>query len=183
MKNQISSLILKTYNILENNMYEDIVSWNQDGLSFTVKNINQFSSIVLPNHFKHLNFSSYIKMLNMHDFHKTQIESVNEFKNEYFQKGRKDLLHQIKRQAHNKLKALSQSIQHDSQDKLDQLSQKCDYLNNLCSSLFERNHKVIKDNKSLLKVVTSHSKIYFQDEIQHQEQLCIKKEELTNNDL
>ncbi|CAD8061805.1 unnamed protein product [Paramecium primaurelia] len=173
--------ILKTYNILENNMYEDIVSWNEDGLSFTVKNISQFSSIVLPIHFKHQNFSSFIRQLNMYDFHKTRGGSVNEFKNEYFQKGRKDLLHQIKRKAHNELIPINQPIQNDSQDQLNQLSQKCDYLHNLCSTLLERNHRVIKDNKTLQKVLTSNNKLYLQDEFKQPEQLCITNEELTNN--
>ncbi|CAK80365.1 unnamed protein product (macronuclear) [Paramecium tetraurelia] len=181
MKNQISSFILKTYNILENNIYEDIVSWNEDGLSFTVKNTSQFSSIVLPIHFKHQNFSSFIRQLNMYDFHKSRGGIVNEFKNEYFQKGRKDLLHQIKRKQHNELIPIDIPVQNDSTDQLNQLSQKCDYLHNLCSSLLERNHRVIKDNKSLQKLLISHSKLQFQDELQQSEQLCITNEELTNN--
>ncbi|CAD8168516.1 unnamed protein product [Paramecium pentaurelia] len=173
--------ILKTYNILENNMYEDIVSWNQDGLSFTVKNISQFSSIVLPIHFKHQNFSSFIRQLNMYDFHKSRGGSVNEFKNEYFQKGRKDLLNQIKRKQHNELIPINQSVQHDSSDQLNQLSQKCDYLHNLCSSLLKRNYKVMKDNKILQKVLISHNKLQLQDELNQPDQLCITNEELTNN--
>ncbi|CAD8075315.1 unnamed protein product [Paramecium primaurelia] len=173
--------ILKTYNILENNMYEDIVSWNQDGLSFTVKNISQFSSIVLPIHFKHQNFSSFIRQLNMYDFHKSRGGSVNEFKNEYFQKGRKDLLNQIKRKQHNELIPINQPVQHDSSDQLNQLSQNCDYLHNICSSLLKRNYKVMKDNKILQKVLISHNKLLLQDELNQPDQLCITNEELTNN--
>ena len=39
MKKNISSFILKTYNILEDSKYQDIVSWSDEGKSFTVWNI------------------------------------------------------------------------------------------------------------------------------------------------
>ena len=50
----------------------DIIAWNEDGNGFIVKNVNKFSDEVLPKKFKHNNFSSFIRQLNMYDFHKTR---------------------------------------------------------------------------------------------------------------
>jgi len=97
-KSNIPAFLIKTYDILENPVHSDIISWNKDGTAFIVKNVNEFSEKILPKYFKHNNFSSFVRQLNMYDFHKSkQDNKENEFKHKLFKRGHKHLLADIKR--------------------------------------------------------------------------------------
>ncbi|KAM3139419.1 hypothetical protein pb186bvf_008444 [Paramecium bursaria] len=97
-KTSTPSFLIKTYDILENPEYRDIISWTEDGLAFVVRNVNELAEKVLPNHFKHNNYASFVRQLNMYDFHKIKNDGgENEFRHRFFQRGNKHLLCEIRR--------------------------------------------------------------------------------------
>jgi osomolarity two-component system response regulator SKN7 len=58
--------------MLDDQAYNHIVSWGDNGTSFVVKDQNEFSREILPKHFKHCNFASFVRQLNKYDFHKVK---------------------------------------------------------------------------------------------------------------
>ena len=58
-----SNFITKTYKILENSGHDDIIAWSQHGNSFIIKNIKKFEEDILPQYFKHSNFSSFVRQV------------------------------------------------------------------------------------------------------------------------
>ena len=96
----IPGFLSKTYDIFTNKEFENICGWGARGETIIIKKIEEFSKSVLPRYFKHSNFQSFVRQLNMYDFHKTvQDPSHGEFSHEFFRKDRPDLLHNIKRKA------------------------------------------------------------------------------------
>ncbi|KAI8972754.1 HSF-type DNA-binding-domain-containing protein [Pilobolus umbonatus] len=104
-----NTFVHKLYNMVVDTHYQHLISWAYTGSSFIVCNIMEFSRDVLPKHFKHNNFSSFVRQLNMYGFHKvnksprghrTLAENqIWEFSHEKFLRNRPDLLDEIKRKS------------------------------------------------------------------------------------
>ena len=97
-KEENPNFLLKLYHILETPEYKDIIHWNDNGKSFIVQNLHDFTENILPKYYKHNNYSSFVRQLNMYDFHKKrngQNEHIFQHKN--FIRGEKDLIKTIKR--------------------------------------------------------------------------------------
>ncbi|OMJ70133.1 hypothetical protein SteCoe_31949 [Stentor coeruleus] len=93
-----TSFLQKTYDMLSNNSLSSIVSWSSDGTEFIIFSMNEFSEKVLPMYFKHSNFASFIRQLNMYDFHKLRSGTQEHiYQHSLFLRGRSDLLKEIKR--------------------------------------------------------------------------------------
>lgn len=110
----VPGFLTKTHEIFNSPQYQDICCWGPNGNTINVKKIEQFSKEILPKYFKHSNYQSFVRQLNMYDFHKiVQDPNNGEFQHQYFVKDRPDLLVNIKRKANNRtaesLKKLSKS--------------------------------------------------------------------------
>lgn len=88
--------LTKTYDLVDDPSTDSIVSWGPDGTSFVVWKPPEFARDLLPKHFKHNNFSSFVRQLNTYGFRKVDPDRW-EFANEHFIRGRRDVLREIHR--------------------------------------------------------------------------------------
>ena len=56
--------LTKTYQLVDDQTIDDVISWNEDGSTFIVSNPAVFARDLLPKYFKHNNFSSFVRQLN-----------------------------------------------------------------------------------------------------------------------
>ena len=90
------SFLSLLYEILNDLSYNDIISWNIDGNGIFIKNVSKLCEIILPKFYKHNNYSSFVRQLNIYGFHKGQglIKDGERFEHEIF--GKKITREQIK---------------------------------------------------------------------------------------
>ncbi|KAF9423165.1 kinase-regulated stress-responsive transcription factor skn7, partial [Entomortierella beljakovae] len=112
----VPDFVKKLYRMLEEKEHIAIVSWGKSGDTFVVKEPNEFAKIILPKHFKHNNFASFVRQLNKYDFHKIKTTEDNtkpygdqawEFQHPKFQVDKRDLLEDIKRKTPSNKKLLA----------------------------------------------------------------------------
>ena len=95
-KSKPTSFIRKTYKMLSKSKNSEIVSWSEAGKNFIIHDQHQFTNVILPSYFKHKNFASFNRQLNMYGFHKTR-EDALEFSHPLFQRNNESLLLEIHR--------------------------------------------------------------------------------------
>jgi hypothetical protein len=92
--------LTKLYNLVEDQGTAELVSWlpcdDGSAKSFTVHKPSEFARDVLPKHFKHNNFSSFVRQLNQYGFHKQDPDRWT-FAHESFRRGRPEMLSDISR--------------------------------------------------------------------------------------
>ncbi|EKX55350.1 hypothetical protein GUITHDRAFT_54513, partial [Guillardia theta CCMP2712] len=69
------SFIGKLAMMLDDQTAAPYVAWSSTGDSIIVINPSLFATQVLPRYFKHSNFASFVRQLNLYGFHKTSQES------------------------------------------------------------------------------------------------------------
>ena len=84
--------------MIGNQRNSDIIHWSETGYSFTIESVPQFTSKILPLYFRHRNFSSFVRQLNMYGFHKERdTGSVYIYTHPSFIKGHPEKLSEIER--------------------------------------------------------------------------------------
>ena len=66
--------LLKLYEILSKEEYSEIIHWSQNGSYIIIANAHLLEQKILPIYFNHKNYSSFVRQLNMYNFHKIRTD-------------------------------------------------------------------------------------------------------------
>lgn len=101
------AFVMKVWSMVNDPKNHEYIRWNSDGKTFQVYHREEFMKVIIPKYFKHNNFASFVRQLNMYGWHKVQDISAGtlrddkdeiwRFQNPNFIKGREDLLDSIVR--------------------------------------------------------------------------------------
>ncbi|KAI9871136.1 MAG: stress-responsive transcription factor hsf1 [Pleopsidium flavum] len=101
----IPPFVQKLSSFLDESRNTDLIRWSDNGDSFIVLDEDEFAKTLIPELFKHNNYASFVRQLNMYGFHKKvglsdnsmraserKNKSPSEYYNPYFKRGHPDLL-------------------------------------------------------------------------------------------
>ncbi|PWW80593.1 response regulator [Tuber magnatum] len=167
-----SDFVRKLYKMLEDPTHRHTVRWSDAGDSFIVVDTNEFTRNILPNHFKHSNFASFVRQLNKYDFHKIRNNEEGggssyghqtwEFKHPDFQMNNVDNLDNIRRKAPAPRKQPQQNEDGGVQQieelnsQVQELSKVNQEMTNQVQRLASDNHAVIQELNTMQHVLQQH---------------------------
>ncbi|KAI0884642.1 uncharacterized protein GGS22DRAFT_145266 [Annulohypoxylon maeteangense] len=104
-RKQIPPFVQKLNSFLEESKNTELIRWSEKGDSFIVLDEDEFAKTLIPELFKHNNYASFVRQLNMYGFHKKvglsdnsmkaserKNKSPSEYYNPYFKRGHPNLL-------------------------------------------------------------------------------------------
>ncbi|KAI4099083.1 MAG: hypothetical protein LQ339_006156 [Xanthoria mediterranea] len=104
-RKQIPPFVQKLSSFLDESRNTELIRWSESGDSFVVIDEEEFARTLIPELFKHKNYASFVRQLNMYGFHKKvglsdnsmraserKNKSPSEYYNPYFKRGRPNLL-------------------------------------------------------------------------------------------
>ncbi|KAK1389594.1 Heat stress transcription factor A-3 [Heracleum sosnowskyi] len=95
-ENPVQPFLSKTFDLVDDLTVDSVISWGNTGGSIVVWDPVEFARLLLPRHFKHNNFASFVRQLNAYGFRKIDTDKW-EFANENFLRGKRHLLKNIHR--------------------------------------------------------------------------------------
>lgn len=97
---EVPGFVRTVYTLL-NVCDSNIICWSEDGTKIVIKSSERFAREVCPKFFRHRNFNSFTRLLNMYQFHKVPTNRRESkdicFAHPHFQRGREDLLCLVQR--------------------------------------------------------------------------------------
>ncbi|KAK4132943.1 hypothetical protein BT67DRAFT_65697 [Trichocladium antarcticum] len=104
-RKQIPPFVQKLSSFLDESRNTELIRWSDKGDSFVVLDEDEFAKTLIPELFKHNNYASFVRQLNMYGFHKRvglsdnsmkaserKNKSPSEYYNPYFRRGHPNLL-------------------------------------------------------------------------------------------
>ncbi|KAJ5466581.1 hypothetical protein N7539_009537 [Penicillium diatomitis] len=104
-RKQIPPFVQKLSSFLDESKNTELIRWSDDGNSFIVLDEDEFARRLIPELFKHNNYASFVRQLNMYGFHKKvglsdnsmraserKNKSPSEYSNPFFKRGHPELL-------------------------------------------------------------------------------------------
>lgn len=104
-RKQIPPFVQKLSSFLDDGKNTELIRWSDRGDSFVVLDEDEFAKTLIPELFKHNNYASFVRQLNMYGFHKRvglsdnsmkaserKNKSPSEYYNPYFKRGHPNLL-------------------------------------------------------------------------------------------
>lgn len=116
--NKSESFLSKLHDILNTNTYDEIIHWDTDGKRIIIADVINLCNVILPKFYKHHNYSSFVRQLNMYGFHKSKgiIKSGEGYEHDTFCRDTtKDEINKISR-TNKKMKNLINYIKSNKKD-------------------------------------------------------------------
>ncbi|CAA0811516.1 Heat stress transcription factor A-8 [Striga hermonthica] len=111
--------LVKCYEMVSDESTDGLISWSESSDSFIIWDESRFSSQLLPKYFKHSNFSSFVRQLNIYGFRKIDTDQW-QFANEAFRKDQKHLLKNIIRRKHPQNQTEKKPVLHRDEEPEDE---------------------------------------------------------------
>ncbi|CAD8143886.1 unnamed protein product [Paramecium octaurelia] len=154
-KNQrIPKFVTKLIEILDNQSYQEIISFDQKGDGIIIHEQELFENQILLNYFKHNHIDSFTRQMNNYGFKRVKNhQGKYEFKNPYFQKNNKNLIHLVIKKKQEKIKIISQFLALKSE--LNSFSKELDQFNFFASS-YQQSQSILTEsqNKAKLEMIS-----------------------------
>ena len=153
MNKKPQSFLSKLYDILSDINYNSIIHWDAAGKKIIITNPNDLCQKILPKFYKHHNFSSFVRQLNMYGFHKSKgiISEGESYEHEKFTKK------STKEEISNNIKPIKKKklvVDYAKSNQKEDLTNDTDFLQNgneeeIFKYLFEKNEEITQNSLAL----------------------------------